>query len=54
MQGNITKEPMTYLIDWELNQEAFRHQVRDMIHQAEKNGKVLVLPMETTSGKLYQ
>lgn len=44
------KEFMTYLIEWELPQAAFRHQVRDMIHKAEKSGKVLALPMKVASG----
>jgi len=45
-----TPETMKYLIDWELNQEAFRHQIKDMIHKAQKGGKVLALPMELTPG----
>jgi len=48
-----TQESMKYLIDWQLNREAFRHQVRDMIHKAQKNGKVIALPMETSSGMTF-
>lgn len=49
----VNQESMTYLIDWELNQEAFRHQVRDLIHKAQKNGKVLALPMEVSKGMTF-
>lgn len=48
-----TQETMKYLIDWELNQEAFRHSIKDMIRKARKNGKVLALPMEITPGMTF-
>jgi len=43
---------LTYVLDWELNKEAFRHQVRDLIHRARKGGKVLALPMRVFPGQV--
>lgn len=43
---------MAYLIDWNLSQAQFRNQVRDLIHQAEKRGKVLALPLEVQPGQV--
>jgi len=41
---------MQYVIDWTLNLEAFKKQVRDLIHQARKGGKVLALPFQVYPG----
>lgn len=42
---------MTYVIDWELSQDAFRDQVRELIRRARKHGKVLALPIEIRNGQ---
>lgn len=47
------KESMAYLIDWELNQEAFRRQIRDLIQKAKESGKVLPIAMEITKGTTF-
>lgn len=44
-------DKMTYVIDWELPQDAFRDSVRGLIHQAQKRNKVLALPIETHTGQ---
>ncbi len=41
---------MQYVIDWTLNQEAFKQQVGDLINRARKGGKVLALPFRAFPG----
>ena len=45
-------EYLTYVLDWELSQRDFRRQVKDLIHRAEKDGKVLALPMRVYPGQM--
>ena len=41
---------MQYVIDWTLDREAFKKQVRDLIYQARKGGNVLALPFQVYPG----
>ncbi len=44
---------MQYVIDWTLNLAAFKRQVRDLIYQARKGGKVLALPFQVYPGQPF-
>lgn len=47
----MSKDKLLYLFNWQLNQEAFRHEVRKLINRAEKEGKVLALPIKISPGQ---
>ncbi|GAI93966.1 unnamed protein product [marine sediment metagenome] len=47
------KDYMQYVIDWTLDQKAFKQQVRDLIYQARKGGKVLALPFQVYPGQSF-
>lgn len=49
----MSDEQMTSIIDWTLNRAAFRNFVRELIHESEKRGKVLALPLDVTPGQPF-
>ena len=42
---------MKYVIDWTLDQEPFKQQVRDLVNRAREEGKVLALPFRAFPGQ---
>lgn len=48
-----SQESMISVINWELPQEAFRHEIRSIIREAHKSGKVIGLPLEATPGQPF-
>lgn len=44
---------LQYVIDWTLEKEAFKKQVRDLIRQARTGGKVLALPFQIYQGQSF-
>jgi Fe-S-cluster containining protein len=49
----MMNEALAHTIDWNLDQTGFRNQIREVIHRAEKNGKVLPLPIEIIPGRAF-
>jgi Fe-S-cluster containining protein len=49
----MNDEPLTSILDWTLSRPAFRNLVRELIHEAEKRGKVLPLPMDIMPGQPF-
>lgn len=45
------RDYMRYVIDWTLDQETFKQQVRDLVHRARKEGKVIALPFRVFPGQ---
>ncbi|GAI58349.1 unnamed protein product, partial [marine sediment metagenome] len=49
----MSQDYLQYVIDWTLEQEAFKQQVRDLIHRARKGGNVLALPFQAYPGQSF-
>lgn len=44
-------EQISWVVDWDLEQEPFKNSIREMIRKAEKGHKVLALPITLESGR---
>lgn len=49
----MTDDDLAYVIDWELNKEAFARHIQDLILKMNSSGKVIPLPVEGIPGRAF-